>query len=165
MGFRSLFIVISLMSAFTSYAFAQLTPDARYFSGQVKVARSQPTTCYVEMLFSRNGGQVQVRSISTLQHLSSVGQLIWIGVGPHTANFFMERSLYRYQDQTPRALVKDLVINLSSQGTPLKHAILYWHNQAGHHDPVICDTLTEKTSAQDLREVEKAFARFDELKP
>lgn len=165
MTLGSFFIVISSLLTFKSVAHAELTPGARYFSGQVKVARSQPTTCSVEMLFSRNAGQVQVRSISTLQHLSSAGQLIWIGVGPYTANYFMDRSLYRYQDQTPRALVKDLVVNLSTQGTPTKHAILYWHNQAGHHDPVICEGLVEKTSAQDLREVEKAFARFDELKP
>jgi hypothetical protein len=162
---RSFFVVISLLLTIGSIANAELKPGAHYFSGQVKVARSQPTTCYVEMLFSRNAGQAQVRSISTLQHLSAAGQLIWIGVGPYTANYFMERSLYRYQDQTPRALVKDLVVNLSNQGTPLKHAILFWHNQAGHHDPVICEDLIEKTSAQDLREVEKAFARFDELKP
>ncbi|MFN8845459.1 MAG: hypothetical protein ACK5V3_01535 [Bdellovibrionales bacterium] len=158
------FIILGLLFI-GPYSQAQLLPEARYFTGTVKVVRGQTTTCYLEALFSRDLGQVQTRLISTLQHLSPSNQLIWIAVGPITSNFSFQRSLYRFQDPTPRALVKDLVVNVSSQGTPLKHALLYWHSSAGHHDPVVCDGLVEKTSSQELREVEQAFSRFNQLKP
>lgn len=159
------FYIILIHTLIFSVSHAQLTPGARYYTGLVKVANSQPTICYVEALFSNDLGQVQTRAISTLPHLSSSGQLSWFAVGPYTANFFIQRSLYRYQDPTPRALVKDLVVNISNEGVPLKHAILFWHTSAGHHDPVVCDGLIEKTSVQELQDLEQAFSRFDELKP
>lgn len=158
-------LIFSVVLAFSVSSQAALIPGAQYFKGQVQVGRGQLTTCYVEILNSEAANQIQVRSISTLQHLSSSGQLIWVGVGPFVAQFVPARMLYRYQDATPRALVKDMVVNLSAQGLPTKHAILYWHNQAGHHDPVVCDKLISQTSAQELLEVETAFSRFDELKP
>ena len=144
---------------------AALTPGARYFSGKVKVGLVQSTDCYVEVLFAPDFSRITTRSVSTLQHLSSSGELIWVGLGPYTANWLPARALYRYQDATPGATIKDLVVNTNGPATPIKYAVLFWHAQFGHHDPVVCDGLIEAKSPADLQAMEEAFANFDNLKP
>jgi len=158
--------ILVLAAAYSSLtAWANLTPGARQFTGQVDVNSSAPTPCYVEILYSPDLSAITVRSISTLQHLSPSGELIWVALGSYTASFVGPKSLYRYQDGTPGATVKDLVVNTNPQTSPTKHGVLFWHAQAGHHDPVICENLTEVTSPEGLVAIDEVFAKFDELKP
>lgn len=143
---------------------ADLTPGARYFTGKVKVAMSEPTKCFVEALYSGDGSQITARSILTLPHLSASSELIWAAVGPYTANYLPTKSLYRYQDTTVAAPVKDMVIQTVNMTTPTKFAVLYWHAEAGHHDPITCEDLVESTTPEQLVEADDAFADFDKIK-
>ncbi|NJM10295.1 MAG: hypothetical protein HC883_05400 [Bdellovibrionaceae bacterium] len=61
--------------------------------------------------------------------------------------------------------MKDLVVNTVGQTTPIKYGVLYWHAEAGHHDPIFCGNLTEATSSADLKAMDEVFANFDNLKP
>jgi hypothetical protein len=158
-------VTFLFLFGWSTVSFAELTPGARYFTGKVKLGISQTTTCYVEVLFTPDLSRITTRSISTLQHVSPAGEPIWVGLGPYTANFLAARSLYRYQDATPGAPVKDLVVNTSGPAAPIKYGVLFWHASAGHHDPIVCDGLTEATSPADLQVIDEAFARFDSLKP
>ena len=158
-------LVIGSTITMSSLAMAGLSPGAKYYTGEVKIPLTPSSVCYVEVIYSADLTQLSVRSISTLPHLSSDGAQIWIALGPYVANFLPTRALYRYQDLTPGALVKDLVVQTADQHTPTKHSVLYWHAQAGHHDPVICDTLNEKTSPEDLQKVDEVFSEFDNLRP
>ena len=146
-------------------ALANLTPGARYFTGQVNVNMGQPTTCYIETLYSPDLSMLAVRSISTLQHLSPAGQPIWVALGPYTATFFAAKNLYRFQDAAPGATVKDIVINTNGQSNPIKYGVLYWHADAGHHDPIFCENLTESATPSELEAIGRVFANFDSMKP
>ncbi len=161
----TILVFLSLFTVWSFHASAALTPGARYFAGQVKVHLSQPTVCYVEALYSPDLSGAVFRSVSTLPHLSAAGQPVWITVGPYAAQFLPARSLYRYQDAAPGAKVKDLVVNVAGPATPVKFGILYWHAEAGHHDPVVCDGLRELSQAAELKAVEEAFARFENPAP
>ena len=141
-----------------------LTPGARYFSGQMNVSFSAPTACYLELLYSPDLSTVTVRSISTLPHLSTSGQPVLVGLGPYNARFLAPRGLYRYQDSTPGATVRDLIINTSGQTTPTRLGVQYWHAEAGHHDPMFCDGLSEATSQSQLEVMDAVFANFENIK-
>jgi hypothetical protein len=154
-----------LFFMFSAIAQADLKPGARYFTGQINVNLSQPTTCYLEAFYSQDLSILEVRSISTLQHLSTAGQAIWVALGPYTANYIAAKSLYRFQDPAPKATVKDIVINTSGQVTPIKYGFLFWHAEAGHHDPVFCENLVENSSSSQLEAIDKVFSNFDSMKP
>jgi hypothetical protein len=165
MRHSGILLALCVLLAWSISSHAALTPGARYFSGQVRVGLAQSTVCRVEIVFSPDLGSVTTRSISTLQHLSNTGELIWVGLGPYKANFLAARALYRYQDPTPGAIVKDLVLNTAGPAAPTKYSVLYWHNDFSHHDPMVCDRLVEATSPADLQAMDEAFANFDSLKP
>jgi hypothetical protein len=157
-------MTISLLTLIVGVSHAELVPGARYFIGNVKVFMSEPSKCFVETVYSADLAQVTVRSIKTLPHLSAEGALTWIAVGPYAADYVAAKSLYRYKDAATAAPVKDMVLNTTNQTTPHQYAILYWHAQAGHHDPIKCEELIESVTVEQLAEVEQAFAEFENLK-
>lgn len=156
--------IISIVVSVAVASHAELVPGARYFVGNVKISMSEPSKCFVETVYSSDLSQVTTRSIKTLAHLSAEGAQVQIAVGPYTADYIAAKSLYRYKDATVAATVKDLVLNTTNQTTPTQFAILYWHAQAGHHDPIKCEELVESTTVEQLAEVEQAFAEFENLK-
>lgn len=125
-------------------AYAQ---EIQYFKGQVQIHLSTPQTCYVE-ISSAAPAQVQIRAVTPLEHLSSTGEVLWISVGPYIASALPNRPLYRYQDPTPGALIKDLVLQLNDQAQPQQLSLLYWHSEGAHHDPVRCQNLTPADSSE-----------------
>lgn len=157
-------VAIAVLTLGFSFAQADLLPGGRYFTGKVKGAPGSSATCYIELLYSQDLNALQTRSITVLPHGASPSELEWIAVGPYVAQFVGARSLYRFQDSAPRALVRDLAIHTVNRVTPTRYAMLVWHDEAAHHDPVVCESLVEKTSAGDLAEMERVFSRFDDLK-
>lgn len=153
----SFFILLSASSA----SWAELTPGAKFFIGRAGAHSTSTAKCYVELLYSANLAEVSARLISPLEHFSPSGASIWVAVGPYTARYIASRSLYRYQDATPGARVKDLVIHTNGPTNPTRLSFLFWHAEAGHHDPVHCQNLKEAQTAEELNEVEDRFKEFE----
>lgn len=158
-------IFLFLFTIAPSLTLAALTPGARVFTGETRIGLAARSPCYVELLYSGDLASVTTRSITPLPHTATNGETSWVALGPYTASFVPSRSLYRYQDATPAALVKDLVVMTPGGSLPTKYAVLFWHAEASHHDPISCERLTEATSPQDLQTISDAFANFEQLKP
>lgn len=159
-AFKSSLFLASLLLVSFSSARAQLNPQAHYSVGEVRVHSSVPVPCYVETVFSEDFTRATVRAVAALEHLNSQGQVTWAAVGPYTGQFFNSRSLYRYQDPTPDALIKDIVLNVDANFSPQKLSLLYWHAEGAHHDPIRCDHLIQQTSPEQLQHVADIFERF-----
>lgn len=157
------FVLLAITLCFSMVSRAALNPEARYYTGKIKVFMSNPVACYVEVVSPSNSSQVKTRAVMSLPHLSSQGQTIPLAVGAYVAQFVASKSLYRYQDTTPAAPVKDLVLNVVNNIVAKKFSILYWHKSAGHHDPIVCDDLVEAVNPESLQIMDDVFSRFEDI--
>ncbi len=112
--------------------------------------------------------KVLVSSYLTLPHLDrndgDENGVVWLSVEPRLANLIEIkdkdeiRLLYRFQDPTPAAKYKDLVLLLDGESNYFQFAVRYWH--ATHYDPVVCKDLIEQKSDQEINDFLAVFPAF-----
>ena len=131
-----------------------------YFIGEQKVSAVDSAECFVELKYSSDNKQVTLRGIVTNSHeghLAPVGELVadftFIGGS-------IQKNGYYFQDKTPQAAVKQLVLIAEDALAPTSLTAAIFHD--GHHDPVSCENLA-MAQGDELTEALELFADFDHL--
>lgn len=150
-------ILSLLIFGLINYPGSVQAASVNYYKGEVKVHLYGSHPCYVEVDESLKDQQLIVKAITPLEHLSSTGEITWISVGAYAAALLPGKNIYRYQNATPGAPIKDLVINVGPQRELEKLSLLYWHAEASHYDPIRCLHLTRPSSSQEADEIAKLF--------
>ncbi|MBY0385290.1 hypothetical protein K2X05_09040, partial [bacterium] len=116
--------------------------------------------CFLELKYSADQKMVELRAVVTNAH---EGHLAPIGSLQAQYQFIggsIQKNGYYFQDKTPQAPVKQLVLIAEDPQNPATLIAAIFHD--GHHDPVTCEGIIEATDAE-LVEATDLFANFDHL--
>lgn len=138
-----------------------------YYVGGQSINLTTQAECYVELRFSEDKKFAEVRAILTNPHeLAEDPDHAVVGLGMiELEQKFLGGTLktngYYFEDKTPLALVKQLLIfgNASNPIVELRAALLH----GGHHDPVNCTQLAE-AQGQQLSDIQEMYTHFEEYK-
>jgi hypothetical protein len=140
-------------------SYAQFSAPS-YLIGEQKVSAVDSKECFLELKYSGDQKQVSLRAIVTNtheNHLIPVGELLadYIFVAGS-----VQKNAYYFQDKTPKAPVKQLLLVAEDPMAPSVLTAAVFHD--GHHDPVSCENLSVATG-DELSEAIDLFANFDDL--
>lgn len=150
---------------FSLFSFAVIVSEAQlsapvYFVGEQKISATENKECFLELKYSADQKMVELRAIVTNGH---EGDLAPVGVLQANYQFIggsVQKNGYYFQDKTPKAPVKQLVLVAEDVQNPTSLVAAIFHD--GHHDPVTCVAITAAVDAE-LVEAIELFANFDNL--
>ncbi len=150
---KMLFLITSLIAMLVK---ADWSAPVYFVGEQTTVSKE----CFVELKYSTDRKQVTLRGIVTNSHeghLAPVGELIadYIFIGGA-----FQKNGYYFQDKTPQASIKQLVLIAEDSQTPTSLTAAIFHD--GHHDPVTCENLMFAEN-EELVEAMELFEDFENL--
>lgn len=153
------FVVVLSLLAMSCLSYAQFSTPT-YLIGEQKVSAVDSKECFIELKYSSDQKQVSLKAIVTNTHENHL-----IPIGELLADYMfvagsIQKNAYYFQDKTPKAPVKQLLLVAEDPIAPNVLTALVFHD--GHHDPVSCDNLSEATGDK-LIEATDLFANFDNL--
>lgn len=131
----------------------------RYFVG-LQPGSKTSQECYLELKSNADPKTVEIRAIVTNTH---EGHLVPIGALQAVYQFIsgsIQKNGYYFQDKTPKAPVKQLILVSELQQSPTLLMAAIFHD--GHHDPVTCEGLSPAVD-DELTEASELFADFEHL--
>lgn len=145
----------------------QVASDAAvtYYTGVQTVNLTQPIPCYVELRFSEDQTQAEMRAILTQTHkVQADPDTATIGIDVTLQQKFLGGSIkangYAFEDATPSAPVKQAIL-FGDASNPIKEMrAAIFHD--GHHDPVACAQL-QVTAEDQLASVKAIYENFEEF--
>jgi hypothetical protein len=152
-------LLVSIVFLFSMISWAQMSAPV-YFVGEQKVSKSVSEECFLELQYSADETQVQLRGILTNSHEGK-----YVTVGSLQANYMfvagsIQKNAYYFQDKTPKAPVKQLVLIAENPQAPSSLSAAIFHD--GHHDPIACENLNV-AEGDELNEAIEFFAEFETI--
>lgn len=153
------FLTVLSLVLISSISYAQFSAPT-YFIGQQKISAVDSKECFLELKYSADQKQVALRGIVTNSHENHL-----VPVGELVADYMfvagsVQQNAYYFQDKTPKAPVKQLVLVAEDPQNPSVLTAAIFHD--GHHDPVSCENLATATG-DELTEAIELFSKFEDL--
>lgn len=136
--------------------------DLLYFTGVEKSPKGELGPCYLELDYTDDLSQVTVRAVAPHPHESTAAAIVNLAMGPMVATYNSSAKIYRFQDNTDAAAVKDMVLYVEPQQNPSKYGALILHGN--HHDPLFCEAVVPVTEPAALNNIKTIFDNFDSIK-
>lgn len=151
--------IFALISLVINVSEAQLSAPV-YFVGEQKVSATENKECFLELKYSEDQKLVELRAIVTNAHEGHLAPIGAIQAQYQFVGGSIQKNAYYFQDKTPKAPVKQLVLIAEDVQNPSSLTAAVFHD--GHHDPMTCDSVTKAVDAE-LVEATELFADFENL--
>jgi hypothetical protein len=131
-----------------------------YYVGEQKISSTASSECFLELQYSSDLKEVSLRGILTNSHEGK-----YAPVGPLSAQYMfvagsIQKNAYYFQDKTPQAPVKQLLLIAEDPQVPTQMSAAVFHD--GHHDPVVCENLL-LAEGDELAEASGLFSEFETI--